>query len=713
MAYRIGIDVGGTFTDYLLLDGQGGTRAHKVLSTPDDPSRAVLQGLCELADGLRLSLEAFLRSVDIIVHGTTVTTNAVLTGRTARTGLLTTHGLRDALEMRRGVRESFYDNKTRAPRPLVARRLRLPVRGRLDPRGRELEPLAIEDVERGVEALREAGVEAVAIGFMHSYANPAHEEAAARVVERLMPEAYLSVSGRVLPQVRFYERLSTTVLNAAVGPILQRYVGNLRRRLADAGYAGALRIMQSNGGVTSPEAVAALAASTLLSGPAAAPTAGLAALAVHGEDSFVTVDMGGTSFDAALVVGGAPSVTTSGTVDRFALALPSMEIVTIGAGGGSIAWIDDGLLRMGPQSAGADPGPACYGRGGREPTCSDANLLLGYLSAEFFAGGRLRLDAQAACAAIERGVGEPLGMDAVRAAFGMYQVMNVNMASAIREISVQKGWDPREFPLVCAGGAGAIHAAMIARELGMRRVIVPRDAAIFCASGMLRTDLAHDFVRSHAAVLGDDALRERLAALVDAMLDEANGVLEAEGIAARERRWRFLLDLRYRGQYHEVQVELDEARLRAGDWAAIRAAFDDRHDRLYGYALRDGATPVEMVSVRLAATGVTTKPPPVREPFDGPDAAHALKGARAVFEPQAGAFADTPVYDGDRLRHGNRLDGPAIVEKVTTTIFVPAGFELEVDALGGCVLQDRGAASGGGGARAEGGDMGGHGGRTA
>ncbi|MCO5106265.1 MAG: hydantoinase/oxoprolinase family protein [Burkholderiaceae bacterium] len=689
MGYRIGIDVGGTFTDYLLLDERGATRAHKVLSTPADPSQAVLQGLGELAAGVGLSLPDFLRRVDIIVHGTTVTTNAVLTGRVARAGLLTTHGFRDALAMRRGVRESFYDNKLAAPKPLVPRRLRLPVRGRIDHRGRELEPLSLDDVERAVAVLQADGVEAVAVCFMHAWANPAHEEAAAGLVAGLMPDAYLSVSSRVLPQVRYYERTSTTVLNAAVGPILRRYVENLRRRLAEGGFGGALRIMQSNGGVTSPEAVAALAASTLLSGPAAAPTAGLAALRAHGEDGFITVDMGGTSFDAALVVGGAPSITTSSSVSRFALALPSMDIVTIGAGGGSIAWIDDGLLKMGPQSAGADPGPACYGRGGAQPTCSDANLVLGYLSPSFFAGGSIRLDAGAARAAVERGVAAPLGMDVVRAAHGMYQVMNVNMASAIREISVQKGWDPREFPLVCAGGAGAIHAAMIARELGIRRVLVPRDAAIFCASGMLRTDLKHDFVRSQAGVLGDaTAAPGRIGALVDEMAAEADAVLQAEGIAPGRRRLSFALDLRYRGQYHEVSVAASAGQLREGAWDAVREAFHQRHDRLYGYALRDEATPVEMVSVRLSAVGETDKPPQVDEPRDGEDAAHALKGSRAVFQPDVGEFRETPVYDGDRLRHGNRLQGPAIVEKVTTTVFVPAGFGLAVDALGGFLLED-------------------------
>jgi N-methylhydantoinase A len=689
MGYRIGIDVGGTFTDYLLLCPDGSTRVHKVLSSRADPSQAVLQGLADLAEASGLALPGFLHAVDIIVHGTTVTTNAVLTGDIARTGLLTTAGFRDALEMRRGVREAFYDNKFTAPQPLVPRRLRLPVRGRIDPLGLELEPLVLEDVERAIAEFEAQGVEAVAIGFMHSYANPAHEEAAAEVVARCMPGAYLSVSNRVLPQVRFYERLSTTVLNAAVGPILQRYMLNLRRRLLESGFGGVLRIMQSNGGVTSPEVVAALAASTLLSGPAAAPTAALAAMQVHGENSFITVDMGGTSFDAALVVGGAPAITTSGSVNRFALALPSMEIATIGAGGGSIAWIDDGLLRMGPQSAGAEPGPACLGRGGLAPTCTDADLVLGFLSPTFFAGGRIALYRPAALAAITRFVAEPLAMDPVRAAFGMYHVMNVNMASAIREISVQKGWDARKFPLICAGGAGAVHAAMIARQLGIRRIVVPREAATFCASGMLRTDLKHDFVRSCPSTLGPATDGAQLVALVAAMADEANAVLAGEGIASEQRRFVHSLDLRYVGQYHEVAVPVTAAQLQSGDWQAIRAAFDDRHDRLYGYALRGEYAGAELVSARLTALGETDKPPLTHQPLADSDAVHARKGEREVYQPDAGKFAQTPVYDGDRLRHGNCLAGPAIVEKVTTTIFVPAGFTLAVDAFGGCVLEDQ------------------------
>ena len=679
MGYRVGIDVGGTFTDFLLMDPRGATCAHKELSTPRDPSVAVMNGLEALAGVQTVDPARFVREIDVIVHGTTVTTNAVLTGATARTGLLTTRGFRDALQMRRGVREVMYDNRYQPPPPIVPRHLRLPVSERVDCEGTIVTPLAAGDVDAALDEFENAGVEAIAVSFLHSHANRANEEKALERVRQRMADVYVSVSSSVLPQVRFYERTSTTVMNAAVGPILSRYLANLTRKLDQAKFAGALLIMQSNGGVASPASVSSLAAMTLLSGPAAAPAAGLAL----GLRDFITVDMGGTSFDAALVRGGEPAVTTAGTVNRYALALPSMEINTIGAGGGSIAWIDDGgLLHMGPQSAGADPGPVCYGRGGAQPTCTDANLLLGYLSADFFAGGRLRLDADAARGAIAERIARPLGIDVIAAAHGMYRVINVNMASAIREISVQKGYDPREFPLLCAGGAGPIHGAAIAAELGIRQVIVPRDASIFCAAGMLRTDLKHDYVRSHAHALpeGPD---ERIAALLDEMAAQAHDTLEQEGIRRPRRRFAVSLDLRYRGQYHEVNVPVPERLVREGRWQGVRELFHAQHDRLYGYSLADEKTPVEVLNVRLSAVGVTAK---AALPRERRRKVNALKGRRPVYLPERERFARVPVYDGDRLCHGNRVAGPAIIESVNTTILVPSGYGAQYDALGSCIL---------------------------
>jgi len=639
------------------------------------------------ADGL--SLDAFLARVGRIVHGTTVTTNAVLTGRTVPTGLLATRGFRDALEMRRGVREKLYDNKYTAPVPVVPRWLRRPVTERIDQSGAVITPLDPTDIDAAAEIFRDAGVAAVAVCFMHSYADDTHEKAAAERLRQLLPEAYVSVSSEILPQVRFYERTSTTVLNAAVGPILKRYLDRLTARLADSGFAGVLLIMQSNGGVTAPEHAAHRAATTLLSGPAAGPVAGLAYAEGLGGDSFITVDMGGTSFEASLTIGGAPAVTTGATINRFAMALPSMDIKTIGAGGGSIAWIDEGgLLRMGPQSAGAKPGPVCYGLGGVEPTCSDANLVLGYLSADFFAGGRIALDTGAARHAIEEKVARPMGLDAVAAAAGMYRVMNVNMAAAIREISIERGHDPRDFPLICAGGAGAIHAAMIAAELGIRRVLVPREASIFCAAGMLRTDLKHDYVRSYATPFAPGKVEQsRLLDLLKDMEAEGDRTLAAEGIPPDRREFRYALDLRYLGQYHEVRVEeVPETALKRLDLDTLKALFHRMHDRLYGYSLEEEGTVVELVNLRMTAVGITDKPPLTPVPLAGTDATAARKGARPVYLSGRDRFETVDVYDGDRLLPGNHIPGPAIVETDVTTIFVPERFDLDVDGFGTAVL---------------------------
>ena len=695
MAYRIGVDVGGTFTDFVLSDG---ATAHifKVLSTPDDPSEAVLDGFARMAESEGLALDAFMGRVDRIVHGTTVTTNAVLTGNIATTGLLATRGFRDALEMRRGIREELYNNKFVAPAPPVPRWRRLPVTERIDHAGAVIEDIDLADVEAAAAAFVDAGVEAVAICFMHAYANPAHEKAARKRLRELMPNAYLSASSEVLPQVRFYERTSTTTLNAAVGPILKRYLANLVQRIEKTGFQGVLLVMQSNGGVTTPPVASARPATTLLSGPAAGPVAGLGYAAAQETDSFITIDMGGTSFEASMVQGGSLGVTTGAQVNRFAMALPSMDIKTIGAGGGSIAWIDDGgLLRMGPESAGAKPGPVCYGLGGERPTCSDANLMLGYLSPDYFAGGSMALDREAAGRAIDTHVGGPLGLDTIAAAAGMYRVMNVNMASAIREISIERGHDPRDFLLICAGGAGAIHAAMIARELGIGRILVPQSASVFCAAGMLHTDLKHDYVRSYATAFTADGLDQgHLLDLLREMETAADETLAGEGVAAADREFHYALDLRYLGQYHEVRVEeVPETHIRKMNLDAVKAMFHGLHDRLYGYNLAAEDTLVELVNVRLTAIGRTSKPALVEMPGAGADVTRARKGRRRVWLPEEQAFEDVPVYDGDRLAHGNAFDGPAIVETAVTTILVPPGFGLTVDKLGSCLLTDRGGAA--------------------
>jgi len=684
MSFTVGVDVGGTFTDLFLWSEGGGAETFKVLSTPRDPSLGVFDGLSAMAASKGLSLEAFTARTRLIVHGTTVTTNATLTRGGATAGLITTEGVRDALEMRRGIREAQYDNRFQNVVPLIPRRRRLAVPGRLDFAGRELTPLDREAVRAAAERLAADGVEAGAICFMHAYADDAHEQAAAEVVRGVMPDAFLSVSSEVLPTIRFYERVSTCALNAYVGPVLDRYLGQLRARLLGAGFDGILLIMQSSGGVAVPERVQARPAMTVLSGPAAGPRAAAAFAREAGFEDCMLVDMGGTSFDASLVRGGAASLSDQGAIDRLRIALPMLDIATVGAGGGSVGWIDEGgLLRMGPRSAGALPGPACYGRGGELPTCTDADLVLGYLEPAFFAGGALPLDVERARRAIAQGVAGPLGLSVEQAAAGMYRVINSNMAHGLREITVKRGLDPREFPMVVAGGAGGLHACAIARELSIPTLIVPAAASILCAMGMLLCDLQHDFVRSCMGPLGAHQLG-RLRGLVEEMRREGERELIAEG--ARRITHRVALDLRYLKQYHEVTVPVPEGALAAGDIERIAASFHAEHDRLYGYDLADAGTGLELINVRVRSVGATDKPSLPRLPAGGPDAPPARKGARRAFIPETGAFAEVPVYDGHALAAGNLLPGPALVERTDTTLFISASYAGRVDALGSIAL---------------------------
>ena len=689
MTYKIGIDVGGTFTDFILTRDDGESAIYKVLSTPKDPSIATIQGIEEMARDRGLATQDFLRQVTTIVHGTTVTTNATLTYRGATTGLLTTKGLRDALEMRRGIREEQYNNRYVNARPVVERYLRLPVAERVDYAGNVVTPLDEETVRAALAVFQAEGVEAVAVCFMNSFANPAHEQRAAALVREVMPEAFVSVSAEVMPSIRFYDRVSTTALNAYVGPVLMRYLTSLIRRLKDLHYHGVLLIMASNGGVIAPQVAMDRPAMTLLSGPAGGPVAGLAFSQGQGYQDCITCDMGGTSFDVALVKEGKPLTTTEGEINRLRISLPMLNVVTIGAGGGSIGWIDEvGLLRMGPQSAGADPGPACYGRGGTLPTCSDADLVLGYLDAEFFAGGRIKLDYPAAVRAIEEKVARPLGLDVYEAAAGMYEVINVSMAAAVREIAVNSGYDPRDFPLVTAGGAGPNHACMIALALGIPVILVPRESSIFCAAGMLRSDLRHDFVRSYPVRL-DLMDRERFRSLFAEMREEGRSLLLSEGIPAERISYKPALDLRYLRQYHEVTVDATWAEVEAGDIDAVAGRFHRLHDALYGYSLEERGTPVELINMRLTAVGETDKPSLAPEEYAGPDPRPAFKSKRRVWLPNGKTFTNVDVFDGMKLHFGNRIEGPAVIEQVNTTTFVTPEFSVVVDRLGTYTIYDR------------------------
>lgn len=681
--YRIGIDVGGTFTDFLLVDEIGNSTVYKTSTTPKNPTEGVFAGLEIMARDKGISTKEFLGQVATIVHGTTITTNATLTGDGAKTGFITTKGFRDVLNMRRGLRARQYDPKQSPPPPLVPRYLCQVVDERINFRGEEVASLNEDDVRAAIRVFKEEGIETVAVSLLFSFFNPSHERRIGEILAEEMPEAFVSLSSEILPQVRAYERHSTTALNAYVTPPLARYLKNLLATLGEAGYNGTLLIMQSNGGVMSPEVASRFASNTLLSGPASGPAAGIFYSSSHTGD-IITVDMGGTSFDVCLVKERIPGVTTEGQVGGYRLASPMIDIHTIGAGGGSIAWIDaGGLLRVGPKSAGAEPGPICYRRGGSKPTVTDANLILGYLDPNFFHGGNLDLDVESTKNAMAE-MGAQLGMNDVDAAAGIYKIVNMNMADGVREVSVRRGHDPREFALVVAGGAGPIHAAAIAAELGISLIIVPRESSVFCAAGMLISDLKHDFVRTYNTLVGQHDTA-RIKTLYQEMRETALQTLKSEGVPEQKIVLRQSADLRYLGQFNDVEVAWDGADLDAA-LAAIGEAFHQRHDALYGYSMPGAA--LEFMNLRLTAVGVTDKPSFSKYAFVGEDASPARKGSRMAYF--NGEFADTPVYDGLMMGNGNFVSGPAIIEQPTTTIIVTPEFDLTCDDFNNYVMHPKG-----------------------
>ena len=681
MSSRLGIDVGGTFTDFLVL-GDAVQLVHKTSSTPHDPSEGFVRGLEEIAGRLGVPFPELMASIDLIVHGTTVSTNAALTGNGARTGALMTEGFRDTLRLRDGTRATPYDNRLTPPRPLAPRERTYGVTERIGPEGQVLGELDEASVRTAAAALREDGVEAVAISFLHSPQNPAHERRALEIVRAELPDAYVTASHDLLSQIRYYPRTSTTVLNAYVGPIISRYMTALTERLDALRFGVVLLIMQSNGGVATPAEVSRRAALSLLSGPAAGPTAGVEHLSRAGIGDCLTVDMGGTSFDVAMVRDGASVMMTDGVVAEWPLALPMIDIHTIGAGGGSIATVDEGgLLHVGPQSAGAQPGPAAYGRGGTLPTVTDADLVLGYLSADNPLAGGMRLDVEAARTAFAP-VADALGVSVEEAAAGVYDLVNVNMATGVRDVTERRGLDPRDFPVVVAGGAGPVHAAAIAAELEVALLVVPRESSIFCAAGMLMCDFQHDDVRALKRLLADVGAEE-LTALLEGLADAGRATLHGEGVADAAISFKAALDLRYVGQWHELQVPLDWEPGGAPAIDDMEDRFHAEHDRTFGYASSSSA--IECLAVRLSAVGAT----PQVDLSDLDEMAEgrvAPSGRRATWSPGSRVMVDTPVYDGHGLQPGFEVAGPAIVELATTTIVLLEGFDLVVDLRGAFLL---------------------------
>jgi N-methylhydantoinase A len=681
MSSRLGVDIGGTFTDLVVVDETtGALRVGKVLTTPKDPALAVDQGIQALLADARLHA----RTIRAVVHGTTLATNALIERKGARTALLTTAGFRDALEIRHEGRYDMYDLFIDPPAPLVPRHLRREVRERLLLDGSVLQPLDEAGAREVLSELVADGVEAIAICLLHAYVNPAHERRLAALVREIAPALPVSCSSDVVPEIREYERTSTTTANVYVIPLMARYLEDLERRLADLGIPGQLYIMQSSGGIALPVHARRLPIRLVESGPAAGALAAARAAADHGEPRLLSFDMGGTTAKACVIDGGAPLVAREFEVaraDRFKkgsglpVRTPVIELIEIGAGGGSIARVDRlGLLKVGPDSAGADPGPACYGLGGRRPTVTDADLVLGYLDADFFLGGRMRLDRDAARRAIEEHVGRKLGLDVPAAAWGIHRVVNENMAAAARIHGIERGKDLRAYPLFAFGGAGPVHCWQVAKILKVPRIILPFGAGAMSAYGLLSAPLAFDFVRTgHERLDGPDwtAINGRFAE----MEAEGRELLRRADVADGDVRLTRIAEMRYVGQGHEVEARLPGGTLSAASLPAITDAFESAYRALY--ARLPQGVPIEVLNWRLTAAGPV--PALTLAPPAAPRASTMLKGRRSAYFAEAGAFIDVPIYDRYAFAPGTTFSGPAIVEERESTAVLGPDARCRVD----------------------------------
>ena len=669
--WRIGVDVGGTFTDMVLRDAAGAVRIYKTPSVPADPSEGVLGVLRLAAQQLDLPLSALLRDCALFVHGSTVATNTILEKKGARVGMLTTEGFRDSLEIRRGIRDNQWDHRTPFPEVLVPRYLRQPVRGRIDGDGRELVPLRAEDIDAAARVFAAEGVESVAVCLFNSFLDGAHERAAGERLATSWAGKWISLSSDVMPTMGEYERGSTAVVNAYVAPKVTSYLRALDEQLRQLGLPRPLLLLQSNGGAVSVAQVAARPVMLVLSGPAAGVGA-LKGCAAPGEPAnLISMEIGGTSCDVMVMARGDVPVADELVIDGYHLTTPSVEIHTVGAGGGTVAWVDDaGLLHVGPRGAGARPGPAAYGLGGEEPTVTDAQLVLGRLRPGPLAGGAVTLDGALARRAIENRLAKPLGLSVEAAAAGVIRLLEQNLLHAVERLSIERGHNPATFTLVAAGGAGPMHGTAVARALGCRRTLLPRAAGAFCALGMLQSDVRQDYLQVFLADL-DKVDTVQLAAGFTQLEARAREALGGDGFSGDGVAIEREMDLRYDGQQWPVRVAIAAA----FDATAARQAFEAEHQRLFGHIQPGGR--IDITALRVVGRGRLDWTPPAARPAQ--TAPPIPRETRKVWIDPAHGWRDLPVYDGADLRPGCRMEGPLLIEERTMTAFVGPRDVLEVD----------------------------------
>ena len=681
---RICIDVGGTFTDCLVLDESGTLNLFKAPTTPGNPTDGLLDSLQKAARAYKQTLSEFLGEVNLLMQGTTLATNTLLTRRGAKTGLITTKNFRDVIDLRRGIRPvgvSMYNVFIPPYEPLVPRWLRLGVDERVLYDGSVLTPLDEQETREAALELKAQGCETVAVGFLYSYLYPAHEKRAVEIIKEVFPEAHAVASHEILPVWREYERFTTTVVSAYVEPVISRHLTNMERRLRDAGFKGSVLMILANGMVGAVDQCIGRAVTLLNSGPAAAPSGAAHLGSAIGLNNVVSMDMGGTSFDVVLVKNGVIPTTSENWVGDERVAIKMVDVHTIGAGGGSIAWIDSlGLLRVGPGSAGADPGPACYGKG-EEPTTTDADLVLGYVPHDYFLGGDIALDLEASRRAIKK-VADPLGMSVEEAAQSMFTTINHVMADQITTVLTKRGYDVRDFSMVAGGGAGPVHAAAMAQVLGIPTVVVPSVAALYSAYGMFAMDIGRDYARSYIS-RADGLDLGKVNRLYAEMEAEAYAAFAGMGVGKDAVTFSRTADMRYVGQFHEVEVEISGDVVSGDAVRVILEAFHRQHEALFEFSMP--FLKVEFSTFRLKASSPKAPFTLKKIGAGGKDAAAALKRRRSCIF--AGKQVDTPIYDGEQLLAGNVIAGPAIIEERTTTVLIPGGFRCTVDELKNYVLQ--------------------------
>lgn len=679
--YRIGIDVGGTFTDVTLLNSETGRYyTYKLSSTLQDQSLAI-------ANGTKETLELYgvpVSEIEYFGHGTTVATNMIIERKGAKTALITTKGFRDLLEIGRQTRPSLYNIMEDKPETLVKRSLRKEISERVTAKGDILRDVDRDEVRAVLKELKEQGVESIAVCFLFSFLNSQNEKIVEECIKEVWPEAYYSVSSTILPEFREFERLSTTVINSYLGPRMKMYIHNLRQRIKEVGVTVEPYITQSNGGVMSISSTIQTPVQTALSGPSAGVMGAVYIAEAAGFKDIITYDMGGTSTDVSLVKDGIAEYTTKRKVCGLPSGVPMIDVHAVGAGGGSIAQIDNaGALKVGPESAGANPGPAAYGLGNENPVVTDANLVLGRINPHYVLGGRLKIDAELSKKAVKKKIADPMGIGTEEAALGIVKVVNSNMARAIRVITVEKGHNPSDFTLVAYGGAGPLHAVHLAQEMGIRTVLIPPAPGALCALGLLTADIKKSYVRTAIASY-DEMTPEQINAVMSSLRDEGSAWLDSEKVPSERRKFHGIAEMRYVGQNYELQVEIPTENITASDIEKMKQDFFVAHEKNYGYY--NPNAPVQFVNFRCEATGIVKKPNLAELETTLDDPSKAEIGRRVVHFEESGAV-DCPVYDRAKFGRAERVNGPCIIEQMDSTTVVPPNTWFSIDKFGNLIIR--------------------------